>query len=455
MKALIIDDAAAIRLTLGHFLTSRGYEVLEAATGNQGLMLARAELPDLILLDLHLPDVDGEALLLHLVAPEIAARVLVMTAFADFDKAVRAMKNGAEYFFPKPFNLEQLVLILDRVEEQVRLKREIDKYRLMYEQSAADTTIVGISQQMIKVQRLISLLAGNPSTTALILGESGTGKELVATAIHRQSDAPGPFVEINSASLSEALLESELFGHEKGAFTDANRQKTGLFELAADGTIFLDEITEMPLAIQAKLLKVLDTRKFRRVGGTVDIATNARFIGATNRDIVALVQKGLFREDLYYRINVMPITMPPLRERGRDAVILAEHFARQLGMAMKKRPLRLSPAALELITNYRWPGNVRELKNVIERAIILTEQEEIRGDHLPLELRKGPVLPPLNSLASTALTLKQVEEQYINQILQATGNNHSRTAALLGISRSTLLVKLKKPGTAVQSPHMS
>lgn len=455
MKALIIDDEATIRLTLGHFLAGRGYQVLEAATGSEGLSLAREFIPELILLDLQLPDVNGEELLPHLISPEISARVLVMTAFADFDKAVRAMKSGAEYFFPKPFDIEQLRFILDRVEEQLRLKQEASTYRQLYEQSADEPTIIGISPQIIKVQRLIALLAKNPATSVLILGESGTGKELVASAIHRQSRTTGPLVEINSASLSETLLESELFGHEKGAFTDANRQKAGLFELAADGTIFFDEVAEMPLSIQAKLLKVLDSKRFRRVGGVVDLATNARFIGATNRDIVSLVKKGLFREDLYYRINVMPITIPPLRERGRDAVILAEYFAKRLGTAMNKGNITVSAGAMELIANYPWPGNVRELKNIIERAIIFTEGHEILAEHLPVELRKSPVPPVFNGAAQRVLSLRQVEEQYINQVLQATGNNHSRTAVLLGISRSTLLARLKKDNTTVQIQHMS
>lgn len=455
MKALIIDDEATIRLSLGHFLSERGYTVMAAATGSEGLTLARDFMPDLVLLDLKLPDVNGEELLPLLVAPEIAARVLVMTAFADLDKAVRAMKNGAEYFFQKPFDLDQVMSVLDRVEEQLQLKREASKYRQLYEHSFDETKIVGVSPQIIKVQRLIALLSQNPATTVLILGESGTGKELVASAIHRQSEATGPLVEINSASLSESLLESELFGHEKGAFTDASKQKAGLFELAADGTIFLDEVAEMPLSIQAKLLKVLDAKKFRRVGGVVDITTNARFIGATNRDLVTMVKKGLFREDLYYRINVMPITIPPLRERGKDAVILAEHFARLLGTKMNKGEITVSPAALELIADYQWPGNIRELKNIIERAIIFTPAHEIFPEHLPLELRKSPAPPVFTGSCKKILSLRQAEEQYISQVLQITGNNHSRTATLLGISRSTLLAKLKKNTLTVQSQHMS
>jgi len=451
MKALIIDDEATIRLTIGHFLGGRGYEVMEATTGSDGLSVARTFLPDIVLLDLNLPDTNGEELLPFLVAPEIAARVLVMTGFADLDKAVRLMKSGAEYFFEKPFDLEQITLILDRIEEQLKLKREVNAYRQLYEHSADGMTIVGNSPQIIRVQRLIGLLAKNPSTTVLITGESGTGKELVAAAIHRQSGAPGPLVEINSASLSETLLETELFGHEKGAFTDAGKQKTGLFELAVDGTIFLDEVAEMPLATQAKLLKILDAKKFRRVGGIVDISTNARFICATNRDLASMVKTGLFREDLYYRLNVMPITVPPLRERGRDAIILAEHFARNLGLAMNKGEIRISPEALEHIAGYSWPGNIRELKNIIERAIIFTHGTEILPEHLPAELRTAGVLPAFSSGTQQVLSLRQAEEQHINRMLQATGNNHSRTAVLLGISRSTLLAKLKRTMTAVQS----
>lgn len=455
MKALIIDDEATIRLSLGHFLSRRGFEVKEAASGSEGLSIAREFLPDIVLLDLKLPDIDGEELLPHLVSPEIAARVLVMTAFADFDLAVRAIKNGAEYFFQKPFELEQVTTILARIEEQLALKKELTKYRLLYEHSADETKIIGFSTQIIKVQRLIGLLAKNPATTVLILGESGTGKELVANAIHRQSGATGPLVEINSASLSESLLESELFGHEKGAFTDAGKQKAGLFELAVDGTIFLDEVAEMPLPIQAKLLKVLDSKRFRRVGGVVDITTNARFIGATNRDLLDLVKKGLFREDLYYRINVMPINIPPLRDRGRDAIILAEHFARQLGLAMNKREITVSAAAMELIARYQWPGNIRELKNIIERAIIYTQENEILPEHLPIELSKSPLAPVFSGIPQKVLSLRQAEEQHISKILQTTGNNHSRTAALLGISRSTLLSKLKKMSEAAQSSDMS
>ncbi|HEY6837730.1 MAG TPA: sigma-54 dependent transcriptional regulator, partial [Geobacteraceae bacterium] len=317
MKALIIDDEPGVRLALGHFLSGRGYELLEATGGDEGLAMAKAALPDLVFLDQRLPDTAGETLLPYLASPEIGARVIMMTGYVDINEAVQAMRSGAEYFFPKPLDLEQVAVILDRLEEQFKMRRDLGHYRRLSEQGD-DGVLIGESAQIIRVQRLVALLATNPSTPALILGESGSGKELVARAIHRQSGAKGPLVEINCASLNENLLESELFGHEQGAFTDAKKTKTGLFEIASAGSIFFDELAEMPLSIQAKLLKVLDMKTFRRVGGVVDIASNARLIAATNRDIVKMVKNGEFREDLFYRINVMPITVPALRDRGRD-----------------------------------------------------------------------------------------------------------------------------------------
>ncbi len=450
MKALIIDDEPGIRLSLGHFLKSRGYETLESANGSDGLEIARSSCPDIVFLDKRLPDCDGESLLPLLISPEIGSSVIMMTAYVELDKAVMLMKQGAEYFFPKPFDLNHLALVLESIEERLRLKNELLHCRNLHGQGGLPTSIIGISPQINRIHRLISLLAQNRSTPVLILGESGSGKELVATAIHQQSPLSGPFVEINSASLSETLLESELFGHEKGAFTDASKIKKGLFEIADNGTIFFDELAEMPLSVQAKLLKVLDTRVYRRVGGVADLKSNARFIGATNRDLGEMVKKGLFREDLFYRINILPLTVPPLRERGRDIIVLAEHFIRSLSEEMGKSRIRMTGEFMEALTKYRWPGNVRELKNVIERALILVENHEIALEHLPLEMRSSTSLPPVNNRAAEFPSLQQIENDHIKAALQWTDNNHSRTAAILGISRSTLLVKLKKTNSAVQ-----
>jgi two-component system response regulator AtoC len=451
MKALIIDDEAGIRLSLSHFLKKRGYETLEAVSGVEGLAIARSSLPDVVFLDKKLPDCDGEALLPLLVTPEAETSVIMMTAYVELDEAVQVMKLGAEYFFAKPFDLHQLALVLERIEERHRLKNELLHYRsLNGNVGASSTGMVGISPHINRIQRLVSLLARNSTTPVLILGESGSGKELVATAIHQQGMSSGLFVEINSAALSETLLESELFGHEKGAFTDASKMKKGLFEIANNGTIFFDELAEMPLAIQAKLLKVLDSKIFRRVGGVSDIRSNARFIGATNKDLGALVKKGLFREDLFYRINVLPITIPPLRERGRDIVLLAEHFIRLLGEEMGKARMRASGEFIQALIRHNWPGNVRELRNIIERALILAESHELLPDHLPAELRVSNPVPEGRVSDAEFPTLQKIEDQHIRAALHFTGGNHSRTASILGISRSTLLVKLKTIQATVQ-----
>lgn len=450
MKALIVDDEAGIRLALTHFLRQRGYQTLEASTGSEGLDVAKRELPDIVFLDQRLPDMSGEVLLPLLIAPEIGTCVIMMTAYVELDQAVRAMKTGAEYFFPKPFDLSRLALILESIEERSRLKNEVVNFRNLYDRADSVSRIIGYSPHMIKVQRLIGLLAKNQATPVLIFGESGSGKELVARAIHQQSAVKGPLIEINSASLSEALLESELFGHEKGSFTDASRSKSGLFELADNGTIFFDELAEMPLAIQAKLLKVLDTRLFRKVGGVADLKSNARFIGATNKDLAGMVSTGLFREDLYYRINVIPVTIPPLRDRGSDILVLVEHFIKIFTEERGRPRLSVSPEFMDALLRYRWPGNVRELKNVIERAIILSEGNALTVDHLPLELRSYAPLEKSNTIPAELHTLQQIEDEHIRAVLKYTDGNHTRSAAILNISRSTLLAKLKKLQNAVR-----
>jgi len=418
--------------------------VYEAVSGGEGGQMARTHLPDIVFLDLNLPDMRGDSLLPLLVSPEIGACTMVITGHVEVDHAVRAMKQGAEYFFPKPVDMQQLSVILDGIEERLQRKYEVAYHRKLYQENGGTSSIIGLSPQILRVQRLTSLLARNTSTPVLIMGESGSGKELVARAIHEQSGATGPLIEINSAALSENLLESELFGHEKGAFTDAAKSKRGLFELANNGTIFFDELAEMPLVIQAKLLKVLDTRTFRRVGGLDDIHSTARFIGATNRNLAEMVKQGLFREDLFYRINVLPITVPPLRERGGDILLLAGHYIERLGTEMGKPGITASPDFVDSLQRYRWPGNVRELKNVIERAIIIAESRELTPEHLPAELRGIPTEAILQGPSTGFPSLQEAEDDHIRRALQYTGHNLSRTASLLGISRSTLHAKLKR-----------
>ncbi|MBI1922482.1 MAG: sigma-54-dependent Fis family transcriptional regulator [Geobacter sp.] len=455
MKALVIDDEPVIRLTLTHFLQGQGYETMEAATAGEGLALAQATLPDIVFLDQKLPDMDGETILQSLVAPEVGTSVVMMTAYAELDKAVQAVKKGAEYYLSKPVDLDNVAVIIEQLTEKLKLKREIKHYRKISELPVKGDTLAGESVCIIMVQRLISLLAQNRSTPVLLLGESGSGKGLVARTIHALGGHKGPLVEINCASLSENLLESELFGHEKGAFTDAREGKKGLFEIADEGAIFFDELAEMPLSVQAKLLKVLDSKTFRRLGGVNDIKSNARIMAATNNDIAGLVKKGLFREDLYYRINVLPITVPPLRDRGKDIIILATQFATKLGENMGKGHMRISADAMKHLQNYSWPGNVRELRNVIERALILSQGDEIRPAHLPAEIREAGTISFFPAGSLELRPLSKVTDDYMSQVLRVTGHNHSRTAAILGISRSTLLAWLKKKKSDVSKSDMS
>jgi DNA-binding NtrC family response regulator len=388
---------------------------------------------------------DGENLIEIMVSPEIGGSVVVMTAHADVDRAVRCMRKGADYFFQKPLDLDHVTVILDKLEEKTRLHQEATRYRKLCELDGVEEVIVGQSAAMEQVRGLLDLLAENPFTPVLITGESGTGKELVARSIHRAGAAKEPFVQIHCPSLNQNLLESELFGHERGAFTDARQQKKGLLELAGSGTVFLDELTEMPLPVQAKLLRVLDTGTFRRVGGLKELNCSARIMAATNRDIEARAAAGTFREDLYYRLKVFPVRIPPLRERREDILSLAQYFVADLAKRMCREPVRLSPEALGALHRYDWPGNVRELRNVIERSLILCRGDVIAPRHLPAEIRSSA--PPDAQSQSSPCDLRSLREvtvDHVVSVVEQTGNNHSQAARILGISRSTLLAHLKR-----------
>ena len=417
-RALIVDDEDAIRHALRHFMQGRGYEVVEAGTGQDALATARSFLPDMVFLDRKLPDCDGEDLLRVLTSPEIGALVVMMTAYVEFDKAISAMRNGAEYYFPKPLDLENIAVILGKVEEKMKLCDEVEYFKCFSGKRVSHDNILGNSAQIITIRRLSALLARNVNTPVLILGESGSGKEVVAKSIHLLSGVKGQMVEVNCASLSEHLLESELFGHEQGAFTDARNSKKGLFEIADGGTIFFDEVAEMPLVIQAKLLKVLDSKTFRKVGGVTDIRTSARFMAATNKDLDSMVRRGLFREDLFYRISVFPIHVPPLRSRDKDIALLSSHFAATIGESMGKGRPVVSPEALHFLQTYNWPGNVRELKNVIERALILSPTGEILPNHLAAGITKTSS-PGVERDPHHMLSLSQVKQDYIQHVLEA------------------------------------
>lgn len=443
---LIIDDEATIRKSLRHIFQAKGYQVLEAENGEAGFSLAQAEGPEVILLDLNLPDCHGLELMDRLKAANPEATVIVLTGHGSIEAAVAAVRKGAEDFLEKdPRSLEATEVKVEKAVELLRLRRENFYYR---SRAPSQAFVLGECQAIRRLNATADLLAQSPSTTVLIQGESGVGKELLAKAIHMRSPRKDkPFLDINCAGLSETLLESELFGHERGAFTDAKALKRGLFEVADGGTVFLDEVGDMPPSIQPKLLRVLESKTFRRVGGTHDIVVDVRIIAATNKELAKLVEKGGFREDLYYRLKVMPLTVPPLRERGKDILILADFFIKELNALLKKRVKGYAEAAQALLLAYTWPGNVRELKNVTERAMILCQGELLLPAHLPAELQglspaEGPVMPVMSDEGQ--LTLEEMEKRHIQEILASVGGNRSQAAKVLGISRSTLQDKIKK-----------
>ena len=446
---LIIDDDQAIIELLTHYFSSKGWAAAGAQRGEQGRELADKFSPDIILLDVKLPDMDGIEVLKKLKAQGSTAAIVIMTGGGSIPNAVEAIKLGAEQYLTKPLVFAELDRLIDRIIETRKLRIENLYYR-----HRMDHPISGTSMEVQKLHHLIDLMAENADTTALLLGESGTGKELVAREIHRRSArSERPFLDINCAVLSETLLESEIFGHERGAFTDARELKRGLLEVADGGTVLLDEVGEMPFAVQPKLLRVLESRSFRRVGGTRDIPVNVRIIAATNRNLEKAVAEGRFREDLYYRLHVFPIQLPPLRQRPMDIPVLTAYFLNLFNATLKKSMTGFTPRAMELMGRYSWPGNVRELKNIVERAMVLSKSAVIDVDMLPREIaglqygtEEAAHGPPVNGLRKK--TLADVEREHILVVLRAEGNNRTAAAKVLGISRSTLQDKLKKYGAA-------
>jgi len=441
---LIIDDDTTITSTLQYHFASQGWDAAAALSGTQGLELAERLAPDIILLDMKLPDIDGTEVLKRLKNQGCTASVIIMTGQGSIENAVETVKLGAEQYLTKPVNLVELSMITDRILETRKLRIEN-----LYYQKRMDHPVVGASTEISKLHHMIDLMAENADTTALLYGETGTGKELVAREIHRRSARhERPFLDINCAVLSETLLESELFGHERGAFTDARERKPGLLEVADGGTVFLDEIGEMPLSVQPKLLRVLETRSFKRVGGTRELRVNVRIIAATNRDLAEAVTAGRFREDLYYRLKVFPVDIPPLRERPGDIPILINYFVNHYNAALKKSSTGFTPGALDLMREYSWPGNVRELKNIVERAMVLSKGVAMDLDLLPREItvprRSGKRAERCD--ADLTQTLDEREREYIAAVLEARGGNRTFAAKALGIARSTLQEKLKKYG---------
>jgi two-component system response regulator AtoC len=447
-RVLVVDDEKLIRMWLEAHLGESGYQVTVAEDAASARKAFRANPPDAALLDLKLPDGSGLDLLREVLEVDANVVPIILTAHGDIGTAVEAIKLGAYHFLEKPPKLEDLLITLEKGLETRVLKRTVSGLRRQAGWQFAGVEIVGRSPAMQRVVDLVSRVAASEGTTVLLRGESGVGKEVVAQAIHaRSSRADFAFLEINCTALPETLLESELFGHEKGAFTDARERKTGLLELADRGTVLLDEIGDFSPASQAKLLRFLETRTFKRVGGVRDISVDVRIIASTNKDLDAAVRDGSFRNDLFYRLNVVPISIPPLRERPEDTVPLATFFLEKMTTSLRRPGRSLSKAALDMLERYAWPGNVRELRNVIERAIILEEGPEILPDHLPDELRLGSRavdLGPTLVLPAGGVDLERLEQDLIQQALKQAQGNKTRAAKLLGMTRDTLRYRLEK-----------
>jgi two-component system response regulator AtoC len=440
---LIVDDEEVMRETLGDWLTKEGYRTETAITAEEALEKFEGNEFNIAIVDLKLPGMDGIELLQRLKEIDKEIPVIMVTAYASIETAVLSMKKGAYDYLAKPFNLEELSLMLKKIAERQRLIAENIRLREQLNEKYSFKNIIGKSLAMKRIFELMENVADIDSTI-LIQGESGTGKEIIARAIHQMgSRSKGSFITVNCAAIPESLLESELFGHEKGAFTGAVSSKRGRFEMADGGTLFLDEIVEMNLNTQVDLLRVLQGREFRRVGGSKLIKVDVRVIASSNKDIEKEVEHGHFREDLYYRLNVIPIVLPPLRKRSGDIPLLIQYFLDKYRKKTKRAIKGVSKKAGELLINYNWPGNVRELENTIERAIVLGSEEFIIPDDLPSRIRefnkeKNKVCYPLNK------PLKDVEKEYIKNVLTGTDWNITKTAKLLRINRMTLYNKIKK-----------
>jgi two-component system response regulator AtoC len=442
MRIIVIDDEASQRNLLAGFLKKKGYDTREASSGPQALKMLADSGAEVALTDMRMPDMDGLTFLNELRRNYPETDVIVVTAFATVENAVEAMKAGAADYLIKPVNLEQLLLIIKKIESNQRLVAENRYLKRKLEEVEGFPELIGQSSPFKKVLSDIAVIAGADSTV-LIRGESGTGKELVARAIHFSSELKnGPFLAVNCAALPETLLESELFGYEKGAFTGAVKRRLGRFELANNGTLFLDEIGDLPLPVQVKLLRVLETKSFERLGGDRSVEVGIRLITATNRDLESKVKDGTFREDLYFRLNVIPIHLPPLRERKDDITLLTEHFINKFSAKAGKQIEGVTAEARDMLLSYNYPGNVRELENAIERAVVLTRSNVIDKDCLSgfgISLKESTVL-------SDSLVLEELEKKAIREALDRTSGKLIEAASLLGIHRNTLRLKMKQYG---------
>ncbi|MBN2445433.1 MAG: sigma-54-dependent Fis family transcriptional regulator [Phycisphaerae bacterium] len=451
IRVLLVEDESLIRWSLRQKFEERGFRVTEAADGAAALEALDAGTFDLIMLDLKLPDMTGLEVLREARAHDSDAVTIMMTAYSNIETAVEAIKLGAFDYVAKPFQMDQLMLTIDKALETTKLRREVRELRRQLNEEFGIGTIIGRHPSMTKLFGIVQQVAKTGVSTIFLRGETGTGKDLVARVIHHNSDrAAQPFINITCTALSESLLESELFGHERGAFTDAKAQKKGLLELADGGTVYLDEVGDMPPGLQAKLLRFLEERRFRRVGGTKEIGVDVRILAATNRDLEKAIDDGQFRRDLMYRLNVVSIFLPPLRARGDDIRLLTHHFVTRFATEFKKPVTTVEDGAYERLLAYDWPGNVRELRNVIERAVLLHAGETLTADDIAVgRVEERPwewdieriALPPEGFDFEK---LRRLEHHLLEQALVRTNNNQTQAAKLLNLSRDRLRYRLQK-----------
>lgn len=443
-RILVVDDDLEMCGLLAEVLREEGFRVSATGDSLEALTLLKREEFDLLITDLKMKGLKGLDLLEEAKKVAPTTPVIIITAFGTVESAIKAMKMGAYDYITKPFQMDELLLTLRKALETRQLRKEVIRLRKEVESRYQFHQIIGKSPPMQKIYDLIERIS-DTSSNVLITGESGTGKELVAKAIHYSGiRKEGPFIAVNCAAIPEALLESELFGYKKGAFTDAKSDKRGLLFEAHEGTLFLDEITEMPVSLQAKLLRVIETREVRPLGDTNSYAVDIRIISSSNRDIPSLIELGKFREDLYYRLKVIDIEMPPLRERKEDIPLLIQSFISRFNQELKKNVSGVSEEALKLLLNYSWPGNVRELENVIQRAITLSRHEEILPEDLPPTLLQKEEEIIFKNALEKKFTLDQLEREYIKRVLIETGGNKSKAAEILGLDRKTLYRKLQE-----------
>ena len=448
---LIVEDEKLIRWSLVERLTREGYKIEDVESGEAAETAVRRSDFDLVILDYRLPDTDGLTLLASFRDAHPDLPVILITAFSSVEGAVRAMKLGAFDYINKPFDMEELVLVVQKALETNRLKREVRWLKENQARQFGSTQIVGISPKIREVYHIIERVAGTDATTVLLRGESGTGKGLVARAIHQSSKRrERPFMTVTCTALQETLLESELMGHEKGAFTDAKEQKKGLFELADGGTIFLDEIGDIPPSFQAKLLHVLEDKMFKRVGGIRDIKVDVRIIAATNKDLEKAVKDASFRQDLYYRLKIIPIHLPPLRDREGDIPLLVQTFIEHFNREFRKSVPGCTPEVMEILGSYGWPGNIRELRNIVERAILLGTGDALDVEDLPGEIREKASGTGAESadgayaLPAGGLVLEELERDLVLQALRRAGGNQTKAARLLGLNRDQIRYRIEK-----------